>query len=64
MKILWALLDLATVVVLGSGLYLWWARRGRPQERARELADVADAARPLLPSPSPLTEPASASQDT
>jgi uncharacterized iron-regulated membrane protein len=44
MKILWALLDLATIVVLGSGLYLWLARRGRPQERARELADVAGAA--------------------
>jgi uncharacterized iron-regulated membrane protein len=23
MKILWALLDMATIVVLGSGLYLW-----------------------------------------
>jgi uncharacterized iron-regulated membrane protein len=23
MKILWALLDIATIVVLGSGLYLW-----------------------------------------
>jgi uncharacterized iron-regulated membrane protein len=28
MKFLWALLDLATIVVLGSGLYLW-LRRGR-----------------------------------
>ncbi|RYF07099.1 MAG: PepSY domain-containing protein, partial [Comamonadaceae bacterium] len=28
MKILWALLDIATIVVLGSGLYLWLARRG------------------------------------
>ncbi|NML48476.1 PepSY domain-containing protein [Ramlibacter sp. G-1-2-2] len=26
MKILWALLDVATLVVLGSGLYLWWKR--------------------------------------
>ena len=27
MKILWALLDIATIVVLGSGLYLWLRRR-------------------------------------
>ncbi len=30
LKIIWALLDLATIVVLGSGLYLWWPRRRRP----------------------------------
>jgi uncharacterized iron-regulated membrane protein len=30
MKILWALLDLVTIVVLGSGVYLWLARRKRP----------------------------------
>jgi uncharacterized iron-regulated membrane protein len=30
LKILWALLDFATIVILGSGLYLWLARRGRP----------------------------------
>jgi uncharacterized iron-regulated membrane protein len=28
MKLLWALLDLATIVVLGSGLYLWLGRKG------------------------------------
>lgn len=27
MKIIWALLDIATIVVLGSGLYLWLKRR-------------------------------------
>jgi uncharacterized iron-regulated membrane protein len=27
MKIIWALLDVITIVVLGSGLYLWFARR-------------------------------------
>ncbi|WP_419737373.1 PepSY-associated TM helix domain-containing protein [Pseudomonas sp. COR18] len=27
MKILWALLDVLTIIVLGSGLYLWWVRR-------------------------------------
>jgi uncharacterized iron-regulated membrane protein len=39
MKILWALLDLATIVVLGSGLYLWLKRR-----QPRSLADEAGAA--------------------
>jgi uncharacterized iron-regulated membrane protein len=24
LKIIWAILDLMTIVVLGSGLYLWW----------------------------------------
>jgi uncharacterized iron-regulated membrane protein len=27
LKLIWALLDVITIVVLGSGLYLWWARR-------------------------------------
>ncbi len=27
LKIVWALLDVITIIVLGSGLYLWWARR-------------------------------------
>jgi uncharacterized iron-regulated membrane protein len=26
LKIIWALLDLITIIVLGSGLYLWFAR--------------------------------------
>jgi uncharacterized iron-regulated membrane protein len=26
MKLLWALLDVATIIVLGSGLYLWFKR--------------------------------------
>ena len=26
LKIIWALLDLITIVVLGSGLYLWWGK--------------------------------------
>jgi uncharacterized iron-regulated membrane protein len=29
-KIIWALLDIVTIVVLGSGLYLWLARRRKP----------------------------------
>jgi uncharacterized iron-regulated membrane protein len=32
MKIIWALLDVATIAVLGSGLYLWLARRRSPLE--------------------------------
>lgn len=41
MKVLWVLLDLATIVVLGTGLYLWLQRR-QPQSLAQE----ADAALP------------------
>jgi uncharacterized iron-regulated membrane protein len=33
LKILWALLDLITIVILGSGLYLWLARRKHQSER-------------------------------
>ncbi len=33
LKILWALLDLVTIGVLGSGLYLWLSRRRSPVER-------------------------------
>jgi uncharacterized iron-regulated membrane protein len=30
LKVLWAILDLFTIVVLGSGLYLWLGRPARP----------------------------------
>lgn len=30
LKILWALLDLVTILVLLSGLYLWWEKRKQP----------------------------------
>lgn len=30
MKVLWAVLDVLTIIVLGSGLYLWWVRRRVP----------------------------------
>ena len=39
MKILWAALDVLTIVVLSSGLYLWWVRR-----RAAKAAGVEAAA--------------------
>lgn len=35
MQILWALLDIATIIVLGSGLYLW-LKRPQPQRLAEE----------------------------
>lgn len=39
LKIIWALLDLATIVVLGSGLYLWLGRkRGSVEERLAHIA--------------------------
>jgi uncharacterized iron-regulated membrane protein len=38
MKILWALADLVTIVVLGSGLYLWWTRRQRAVSATGEVA--------------------------
>lgn len=35
MQILWAVLDVLTIVVLGSGLYLWWVRRRGNGSRER-----------------------------
>ncbi|MAM75879.1 MAG: hypothetical protein CMO29_18945 [Tistrella sp.] len=46
LKILWALLDLVTIVVLGSGLYLWIARPRR--ERAAARAQVLHGASPAM----------------
>ncbi|AHL77137.1 peptidase [Stutzerimonas stutzeri] len=37
MQILWAILDILTIIVLGSGLYLWWVRRRGTQTVAREV---------------------------
>ncbi|MGB4075479.1 PepSY-associated TM helix domain-containing protein [Pseudomonas sp.] len=39
MKVLWALLDVLTIIVLGSGLYLWWVRRRTPAS-SRERAEA------------------------
>lgn len=47
LKILWALLDIVTIVVLGSGLYLWLVRRRTPFERRlAELEATAEAVSP------------------
>jgi uncharacterized iron-regulated membrane protein len=45
LKIIWALFDLATIIVLISGLYLWWIRR-RTHEAyfSRLLQNEADGA--------------------
>jgi len=40
LKILWGLLDLLTIMVLVSGLYLWF-RRGNAEARIRELDRIA-----------------------
>lgn len=46
LKIIWALLDLVTIAVLGSGLYLWLSRRRSPIElRLREVAATPESAR-------------------
>lgn len=37
LKVIWALLDLITIVVLGSGLYLWFKRRKQTEKRLTEL---------------------------
>ncbi len=37
LKIIWTLLDLITIVVLGSGLYLWLQRRKQTDKRISEL---------------------------
>ncbi|MBB4842339.1 putative iron-regulated membrane protein [Paucibacter oligotrophus] len=43
MKVLWALLDIATLIVLGSGLYLWF-KRYRPSLRTDASIDDAQSA--------------------
>ena len=48
LKIIWALLDLVTIVVLGSGLYLWWTRRASVVPAAEnELVTSNTASAPL-----------------
>ncbi len=36
LKIVWAMLDLVAILILGSGLYLWWGRT-RPVAAARDM---------------------------
>jgi len=44
LKIIWAVLDLITIVVLVSGLYLWLARRRATEARIAELVRKHQAA--------------------
>jgi len=45
MKIVWAVFDVLTIVVLGSGLYLWLRRKGGPSEqRVREVVMAGETA--------------------
>ena len=46
LKIIWALFDLVTIVVLGSGLYLWLSRRASVAEAKQELVVSHAAAAP------------------
>ncbi|KPC35753.1 PepSY-associated TM helix [Pseudomonas syringae pv. cilantro] len=41
MKVLWAVLDVLTIVVLGSGVYLWWVRRRAARSVSAVQAQVA-----------------------
>ena len=41
LKIIWAVLDLITIVVLGSGVYLWLARGRKGAKRVEEIYDAA-----------------------
>jgi len=48
MKLLWALLDIATIIVLGTGLYLW-VKRGKTARAAKKAQkNAAKAAVPAL----------------
>jgi uncharacterized iron-regulated membrane protein len=47
LKVIWALLDLLTIVVLASGLYLWFARRRATDARVAALARQAAIVAPI-----------------
>ncbi|ATA52760.1 hypothetical protein CKY39_05690 [Variovorax boronicumulans] len=53
MQILWALLDIATIIVLGSGLYLWLKRGNTVPARASTPAAVPPSASGPQPDPAP-----------
>jgi len=52
LKIIWALLDLITIAILGSGLYLWLSRRASPLAEAEaELVATRSASGPAIVQP-------------
>lgn len=44
MQIVWAVLDIATIIVLGSGLYLWLGKRQSAPRRREETAPADESA--------------------
>jgi uncharacterized iron-regulated membrane protein len=50
LKIIWALLDLVTIMVLGSGVYLWLSRRSSREEAEEAILAPLPAARPTFSS--------------
>ena len=62
MQIIWALLDIATIIVLGSGLYLWLGRRNPAKAGKAAPSDKAEKAD--KPAPAQITpEPHAARQE-
>jgi uncharacterized iron-regulated membrane protein len=47
MKIIWAALDILTIVILGSGLYLWVVRRKGAGQPAADASDVDGQEQPV-----------------
>ncbi|ASI70408.1 hypothetical protein BA022_02880 [Diaphorobacter nitroreducens] len=54
MQILWAVLDIATIIVLGSGLYLWVARRRTQPQGAAAAARQEGPGSGPAPQPGPV----------
>ncbi|MBW8721814.1 MAG: PepSY domain-containing protein, partial [Polaromonas sp.] len=53
MQIIWALLDIATIIVLGSGLYLWLGRRNPAKAGKAASPGKADKPAPAGITPEP-----------
>ncbi|MEM6532144.1 MAG: PepSY-associated TM helix domain-containing protein [Myxococcota bacterium] len=49
LKVLWALLDIMAIFVLGSGLYLWAAKRSRASKPEKEVGSVGVPASEPVP---------------
>jgi uncharacterized iron-regulated membrane protein len=45
LKIVWALLDILTIIILGSGVYLWLKRLGFRRNEVSEIVDEFEEAR-------------------
>ncbi|VIO68898.1 hypothetical protein CI1B_24320 [Bradyrhizobium ivorense] len=50
LKIVWALLDILTIFILVTGLYLWWRRRKAGVSQERAIANAGAIDNPLLSS--------------